>query len=492
MALVLYNTMTRQKEPFAPLQSGTIAMYVCGPTVYDHGHVGHARKEVVFDVIVRYLRYVGYTVRYVRNITDVDDKIIQRAQQEQCSWKEVANTYEEQFHRDMDALNVIRPDYEPRATEHIADMQELIQLLLDKGYAYVSEGNVYFSVAMRSDYGKLSHRRMEEMLAGARIEVDERKQNPLDFALWKASKPGEPYWKSPWGNGRPGWHIECSAMSRVFLGDTLDIHGGGLDLVFPHHENEIAQSESATGTTFCRYWIHNGLLSVSREKMSKSLGNIVTIADALKHVHPEVLRFFFLSHHYRTPVDYSSAPLQEARKNMDYFYTTLLRITEISGDEEAEPSLESPRNRSDLEQEVYQLEDHFVRYMDDDFNTAGFLGQLFKTITGVNRWIDSSGQARTREGGMLLRLTRSTMKRIGAVLGILREDPVVWFRRSRDVDARLGTCVDDGMVEQMIRERDEARKAKNWDRADSIRKELAACGIIIEDTPHGTRWKRGC
>jgi len=495
MGLMVYNTLTRQKEPFAPLGEGVVTMYVCGPTVYGHGHVGHARKEVVFDVIVRYLRYRRYTVRYVRNITDVDDKIIQRAQQERTSWKEVAQRYEEQFHRDMDALKVAPPDREPRATEHIADMHEMIRILLEKGYAYVSEGNVYFSVSRRSDYGKLSHRRMEEMLAGARVDVDERKLNPLDFALWKASKPGEPFWESPWGPGRPGWHIECSAMSRSLLGETLDIHGGGLDLVFPHHENEIAQSESATGKTFCRYWIHNGLLSVSREKMSKSLGNIVTIEEALKTTHPEVLRLFFLSHHYRSPLDYSAESLSEARKNMDYFYNTLLRIDEICGGQDATDmtgqGLPVAPARSELEARVRGIEDRFVAFMDDDFNTAGFLGELFKTATQVNRWIDSSGQVSSREGRQFLSLTRATVRAVGRVLGVFLEDPVVWFRRAGPADARAAEAQPgDEEIEEKIRERDEARRAKQWDRADRIRKELAACGIILEDTPQGTRWKR--
>jgi cysteinyl-tRNA synthetase len=492
MGLVIYNTMTRQKEPFVPLHADKIKMYVCGPTVYDLSHVGHARKEVVFDVIVRYFRYRSYRVCYVRNITDVDDKIINKAREEGASWEHVARRYEEQFHKDMNALGIHPPDLEPRATETIPEMLDMIQVLLDKGSAYVAEGNVYFSVSHCKDYGKLSQRRMEEMLAGARVEVDERKHDPLDFALWKASKPGEPWWTSPWGAGRPGWHIECSAMSRKYLGDALDIHGGGIDLIFPHHENEIAQSESATGKAFCRFWIHNGLLSVLHEKMSKSLGNFITIQDALKTYHPEVLRLFFLSNHYRSPVDYSPEALSETKKNIDYFYTTLVRIQEICGGEEADSieGLSLHGGTQDLLAQVQDLEVHVIQRMDDDFNTAGALGELFKTSSAVNRWIDSGGEASTRQGRALLNDFRERLRHLGAVFGLIQEDPLAWFKKVAGGEVLAGEGVEEAEIEKRIRQREEARKAKDWTCADQIRKELSHLGIILEDTPQGTRWKR--
>ena len=317
--LTLYNTLSKKKEKFLPQVEGEVRIYVCGPTVYDISHIGHARKEVIFDVIIRYLRFRGYSVKYIRNITDVDDKIILRAQEEGVSWNEIAARYTDAFHKDMAALDVLKPDHEPRATETIPEMQELIGLLVDKGVAYPAGDSVYFSVSNWPEYGRLSRRKTDELQAGARVEVDTTKKNPLDFALWKASKPGEPSWPSPWGEGRPGWHIECSAMSRKFLGETLDIHGGGVDLVFPHHENEIAQSEAATGKTYCCYWLHNGLLTVRKEKMSKSLGNFITIQDILEQFHPETIRMFFLSHHYRTPVDFSDEAMSETKKILTWY-----------------------------------------------------------------------------------------------------------------------------------------------------------------------------
>jgi len=489
MGLVIYNTITRRKDPFDPLEKGRVRMYVCGPTVYDSSHVGHARKEVVFDVIVRYLRHLGYDVCYVRNITDVDDKIIQRAQEEGTTWEKVARRYEQEFRDDVHALGVLPPDLEPRATENIPEMLRMIRVLLDKGFAYVADGSVYFSVERCREYGRLSQRQRDEMVAGARIEVDERKHNPLDFALWKASKPGEPRWTSPWGEGRPGWHIECSAMSRKYLGDTLDIHGGGIDLIFPHHENEIVQSESATGKTFCRFWIHNGLLSVRHEKMSKSLGNFVTIKDALAFHHPEILRLFFLSHHYRSPVDYSPDALTEAKKNINYFYTTLLRIKEICGDDEDRTTERGSfqGGGGDLAVQVEDLENRVLQKMNDDLNTAGALGELFKTCSALNRWIDASGEASAIGGRGLFDEFRRTVKRIGSVLGLLQEDPVAWFQK---VDQLSSEGVGDAEIQERIRQREEARKVKDWRLADQIREGLSALGVILEDTPHGTRWKR--
>ena len=326
MTLRIYNTLTGKKEDFIPLQEKRVGMYVCGVTVYDLCHIGHARSAIVFDTIHRYLRYRGYDITYVRNFTDIDDKIIRRANEEGVDCKTIAEKYINEFNIDMGGLVLERPTVEPKATDQIPEMIRLISTLVEKGFAYQSGGDVFFSVERFKDYGKLSKRNLEEMQAGARVEIDEKKENPLDFALWKASKPGEPSWESPWGKGRPGWHIECSVMSQKYLGETFDIHGGGRDLIFPHHENEIAQSEAATGKPFVRYWIHNGFVNINKEKMSKSLGNILTIKEILKDWHPEILRLFFLSHHYRSPVDYSDDSFIEAKSGLDRFYTTLKSI----------------------------------------------------------------------------------------------------------------------------------------------------------------------
>jgi cysteinyl-tRNA synthetase len=496
--LTLYNTLTRTKERFSPLVEGEVRMYVCGPTVYDLSHLGHARKEVVFDVMVRYLRYRGFRVHYIRNITDVDDKIIVRAKETGVTWEEIAREFEQAFHDDMDALGVLQPDEEPRATETIEEMQELIQVLLDKEVAYVSESGVYFAVDVSKDYGKLTHRKAEEMMAGARVEVDESKRNPLDFALWKASKPGEPAWPSPWGEGRPGWHIECSAMSRKFLGETLDIHGGGVDLVFPHHENEIAQSEAATGKPFSRWWIHNGLLTVEKEKMAKSLGNYITIRDALGEMHPETLRMFFLSHHYRSPVDFSKDAVSRTKKNLDYFYNTLLRIGEICGQEQTSIEAVHEENEQralegmtpgDLET-VRTMGSRFRAEMDDDFNTAGALGEMFRAATVLNRWIDEGASVRSAEGRKVLMAFRRDLQEVGDVLGVFQEDPLGWFRRIRTAEQPGEGGFSDETIEERVGQREAARKAKDWAAADRIRDELASQGIVLEDTRDGTIWKR--
>jgi cysteinyl-tRNA synthetase len=497
-ALTLYNTLTRTKEPFSPLVEGEVRMYVCGPTVYDLSHLGHARKEVVFDVMVRYLRSRGFRVQYIRNITDVDDKIIVRAKEAGVSWEQIAREFEQAFQDDMDVLGVMKPDQEPRATETIPEMQEIIRMLLDKRFAYVSEGSVYFSVEALEDYGKLTHRKADEMMAGARVEVDETKKNPLDFALWKASKPGEPSWPSPWGEGRPGWHIECSAMSRKFLGETLDIHGGGVDLVFPHHENEIAQSEAATGKPFARWWVHNGLLTVEKEKMAKSLGNYITIRDALRELHPETLRMFFLSHHYRSPVDFSKDAVGRTRKNLDYFYNTLLRIEEICGKEQEAPRAGGVGTKQtapdgmepgDLEI-VRTLTTRFQAEMDDDFNTAGALGELFRAATVLNRWIDEDDPVRSEEGKDVLQAFRRELKEIGGVLGLFGEEPLPWFQQISTPEQPGGVDLSDEAIEDMMQQRETARKEKDWAAADRIRDELLSQGIVLEDTSRGTRWKR--
>ena len=368
----LTNTLTERKEEFKPLENRTVKMYVCGPTVYDHAHVGHARSAVVFDVIRRWLEYRGYKLIFVRNYTDIDDKIIRRAKEEGIAWYEVAQKYIDSYEEDMKALNVKEPTYKPRVTQHIREIVEMIDGLIEKGYAYESEGNVYFSVEKFPQYGKLSKRRVEELLAGARVEPGEGKRNPLDFALWKRSKEGEPGWESPWSYGRPGWHIECSVMSMKYLGETMDIHGGGLDLIFPHHENEIAQSEAYTGKTFARYWVHNGFVMVNREKMSKSLGNFFTVKEILSQFSPDTLRLFLLSTHYRSPIDFSLDRLKEAESSLKRLIN-FLNIREL-----IEPVESVEGEGEPISVEAYRKE--FESAMDDDFNTAKALGVLFELL----------------------------------------------------------------------------------------------------------------
>ncbi|MGD9230284.1 MAG: cysteine--tRNA ligase, partial [Desulfobacterales bacterium] len=376
MALRVFNTLGGKKERFEPLKPGRVRMYVCGPTVYDDCHIGHARSVVVFDVIARYLKAKGYDVTYVRNFTDVDDKIIDKANQLGMDWKAVAEKYITEFYRDMDALNVERATIEPKATEHINQILKFVEKLIQKGFAYRINGDVYYSVEKFKEYGKLSGRRLEDMEAGARVDIDERKRNPFDFVLWKSSKPGEPAWESPWGMGRPGWHIECSAMSNEYLGETFDIHGGGKDLCFPHHENEIAQSESVSEKLFVKYWIHNGFVNINHEKMSKSLGNFLMIKDVLKKYHPETVRLFLLSNHYRSPIDFTDQALDEARKGLDKMYALLLRVDNIMGVESTQ----------DIKSGDFWQQ--FCEAMDDDFNSARGIGIIFDMVRKVNRMLD--------------------------------------------------------------------------------------------------------
>ncbi len=367
--------MTRQKEEFVPVTPGEVKMYVCGVTVYDMCHIGHARSIVLFDVIYRYLKYKNFAVTYVRNFTDVDDKIINRARERGEDWKTLAERYIREFYTDMDALGCLRPTHEPRATDHIRHIQELIRRLIENGYAYEADGDVMFSVERFHGYGKLSGKKIEDLVAGARVEVDEKKRSPLDFALWKAAKPGEPFWESPWGPGRPGWHIECSAMSMHLLGEHFDIHGGGADLTFPHHENEIAQSESVAGAPFAKYWIHNGFVNIRQEKMSKSLGNVLNIRDILQEIHPEVLRLFLLSSHYRSPLDYNDTSVKEAATGLHRLYSSLASLDALGGDGAADslpPALDDIRAK-------------FCEAMDDDFNTPRCLALLFDAARAINR-----------------------------------------------------------------------------------------------------------
>jgi len=486
MTIKIYNTFTRRKEAFEPLTSGYVRMYVCGITAYDRCHIGHARSAVVFDALVRHLRYRGFEVNFIRNFTDIDDKIINRAIEEGISTEALAEREIKHFYQDMDALGVLRATSEPRATEHIQEIIELIETLIDKGRAYTSGGDVYFSVRSFPSYGALSRRNVEEMRAGARIAVGEQKQDPMDFVLWKAEKPGEPKWDSPWGPGRPGWHIECSAMSMKYLGPTLDIHGGGLDLIFPHHENERAQSEAATGKTFVRFWMHNGFVTIRSEKMSKSLGNFVTIQEILGKYHPEVLRLFLLSKHYRSPLDYSPEALAETTSALDRCYTALSEARHL-----AERPMKKQRSLSDEAKDTIDtlnhLKDRFDQAMDDDFNTAQALGHLFDGVRALNRL----GQEAEKRPSALyiesLKFGADAIQNAARVLGLLNQDPDAYLRK-RNLEA-LGLL---GMTEvyvlKVIKERTRAREEKDWASADRIRDELGAKGIILQDGSEGTSW----
>ncbi|MDI9571273.1 MAG: cysteine--tRNA ligase [Pseudomonadota bacterium] len=493
MALRFYNTMTRRKEEFQPLVPGKAGIYACGITAYDLCHIGHARSAIVFDVIVRYMRYRGLDVTFVKNFTDVDDKIIERARAEGCAIAAISEKYIGSHDRDMDALGVERPTIAPRATENIDGMIRMIARLLERGLAYaVPDGDVYFAVDKFPDYGKLSGRNLEDMQAGARIDVNERKRHPMDFALWKASKEGEPAWDSPWGPGRPGWHIECSVMSQRYLGDTFDIHGGGEDLIFPHHENEIAQSEGATGKTFARYWIHNGFVRVNSEKMSKSLGNFSTIQDMLQVCHPEVLRLFVLQSHYRSPVDFSEESLREARAGMDRFYSTLRHLEETRhryGDAATELGEEAlpERDRLALER-IRALPGRFIEAMDDDFNTARALGHLFDAVRVLNGYLAQGQHTPGAAAVRVLADSREILRQTAAVLGLLREEPERYFEADRDREARkLG--LDVAEIESLVAERLRARERRDWPRADEIRRLLLDKNIVLKDRPDGTAWK---
>jgi cysteinyl-tRNA synthetase len=480
MSLKIYNTLKGRKEEFVPITPGKVGMYVCGVTVYDLCHLGHARGAVVFDVVSRYLRYAGYEVKYVKNFTDIDDKIIARAKEENVGSAALAERFIDAYGRDMEALGVRPADLEPRATEHMDDIISLVERLVERGVAYSVAGDVYFRVNAFPSYGALSGRSTDDMVAGARVEIDERKENPLDFALWKSSKPGEPWWESPWGRGRPGWHIECSAMSASHLGEEFDIHGGGKDLIFPHHENEIAQSQSFTGRTFVRYWMHNGFVNINREKMSKSLGNFFTIRDILEKYDAEAIRFFLLSTHYRSPIDFSNRNLEEATKTLDRFYHLL-------GDLEESMTAGPAEERSvggEAAEAVATLEDRFRLAMDDDFNTAESLGEIFKTT----RVLSGSLARGKRVEGETVREFIAVLRETGGVLGIMNGTPESWKKRRRRREEQAKSAVDAAWIESRIAERERARREKEWAEADAIRDELQRHGVILEDAAEGTVW----
>ncbi|MGA7105511.1 MAG: cysteine--tRNA ligase, partial [Candidatus Deferrimicrobiaceae bacterium] len=423
MALTVFNTLGNRKEAFVPVSPGRVKIYACGVTVYDLCHIGHARANLTFDIIVRYLRYRGYEVTFVRNFTDIDDKIIQRANREKTDYLTISNRYIKAFYEDFDRLGLVRPDAEPRATDHIPEIIDLVERLIASGKAYAVNGDVYFSVRGFAEYGKLSGKNPEDLLSGARVEVDDRKRDPLDFALWKASKPGEPAWKSPWGPGRPGWHIECSAMAMKHLGETFDIHGGGKDLVFPHHENEIAQSEGATGKPFARYWIHNGFVNVDSEKMSKSLGNFFTLRDVLGKVKPDVLRFFLVSSHYRSPIDYTERSLAEAKAGLTRLYGVKEKAEACSSAGVEASSVPDGDEFAALR----DAEKRFTEAMDDDFNTAAALGHLFDAVRALNRLAPADIAGEPERAGRFL-AGYAVIEPLFAVLGLLRESAGVYFR----------------------------------------------------------------
>ncbi|MCC6416746.1 MAG: cysteine--tRNA ligase [Gemmataceae bacterium] len=506
MTLRVYNTLTRQKEAFETVRPGKVGMYVCGPTVYKPSHVGHMVGPVIFDAVKRYLTYLGYQVTFVVNLTDIDDKIIREAAAQKRDWKELAESVTADYRANLKQLGVTSIDHFPRATEHIGEIQKIIAGLIEKGHAYAAGGDVYFDVTRDPDYGKLCNRDPEQLEAGARIEVSDRKRNPGDFALWKGAKPGEPKWDSPWGPGRPGWHIECSAMSMELLGETLDIHGGGLDLQFPHHENELAQSESYTGRPFARYWMHNGLMRIRAQKgkikddaggdqpelqkMSKSLGNEIVVREVLKRYDPETLRFLLLSTHYRSPIEYSEDRLAELKRSLESFHRFFERFQRITGKSFCD--LQAPARRGefpaegDFLKEVGELRQRFLDCMDDDFNTGGAVGVLYELLTALNRFADTrqleggkpaAQDVRSFERGVIV------LRELSQILGLFAEAP----KAAPGGDDQLVG----GLVQLLIDLRAEARKAKNFALGDQVRQRLGQLGITLEDRPGGTLWRRG-
>ncbi len=459
--LQIFNTLTRKKELFKPIVPGKVRMYVCGMTVYDYCHIGHARVLVVFDVIVRTLRERGYDVTYVRNITDIDDKIIQRANENVEDFNDLTARFIEAMHEDSARLGIVPPDIEPRATESMQAIINMINTLLDKGFAYASEnGDVYYDVSRFTEYGKLSGKAPADLRAGERVEVNEDKDDPLDFVLWKTAKPNEPYWDSPWGKGRPGWHIECSAMSKECLGTHFDIHGGGMDLQFPHHENEIAQSEAASSEHFVNYWMHNGFVRINEEKMSKSLGNFFTVREVFEHYQPEEVRYFILSSHYRSPLNYSDEQLANAKAAITRFYTALRGL----------PPAQS--------EDIGDFQERFDQAMDDDFNTSEALAVMFDLARDINRLRGDKDNQQAAAMAALLR-------HLGNTLGLLQQSPENYLQAGIGQDR-----LDNDEIDSLIAKRLQARANKHWAEADRIRDVLQANKIVLEDTPDGTNWRR--
>jgi cysteinyl-tRNA synthetase len=490
MSVRIYNTLTQKKEPLNPLEPGHVKLYVCGITSYDYCHIGHARSSLVFDMIVKYLRYCGYKVTFVRNFTDIDDKIINRANEQGTPPGQLAARFIDEFYRDMDYLGLQRPDVEPKATEHIDDMIGLIKTLIAKDQAYAVDGDVYFAVEHFPAYGKLSRRRLEDMQAGARITINEKKRHPMDFALWKHSKAGEPAWDSPWGPGRPGWHIECSAMSKKYLGDTFDIHGGGKDLIFPHHENEIAQSEAANDKPFVNMWVHHGFVTVrneataENEKMSKSLGNFLTIRELSEKYHPEILKLFIFSTQYRNPLEYSEQAMLDAETGLTRLYESIAGIDTIK----QKPADIAGTVITDKEADkIDSLEERFRQAMDNDFNTAQAIGQLFDAAKTVNKILRKLPEEQAPADLARLDQAREAIIRQGRVIGILNEPADVFLERRKRETIR-DAVIDPAAIETLIARRNEARKNKDWKLSDAIRDELLAKSVELKDGPDGTTW----
>ena len=461
----LYNSLTRKKEEFIPIDEGKIRMYVCGPTVYNYFHIGNARPFLIFDTFRRYMEYRGYEVNYVQNFTDVDDKIIRRAQEEGLDSLEVSEKYIEEYFKDADALGIRRATHHPKVTDTIPDIIAYIEKLIEKGNAYVSDGDVYYDTSTFETYGKLSGQSLDDLEAGARIEVNEQKRHPADFALWKAKKPGEPSWPSPWGEGRPGWHIECSVMSTKFLGETIDIHAGGQDLIFPHHENEIAQSEAYSDKPFARYWMHNGYININNEKMSKSKGNFFTVRDILAQYEAEVLRFFILSAQYRNPINFSEELIMQASNGLERLYNAkenLLYAVETGED--------APLTVTEVEilSGLRRHKERFIEAMDDDLNTADGIAAIFELVRDINSNLQGSPTKAFAENAYAL------LMELAGVLGILG-------REKGGLDAE---------IEALIAERQDARKSKDFAKSDEIRDKLKAMGIVLEDTPQGVKWSK--
>jgi len=457
----LYNSLTRKKEDFIPVEEGKVRMYSCGPTVYNYFHIGNARPFIIFDSLRRFMEYMGYEVTFVQNFTDIDDKMIKRANEEGVTVKELADRFIDEYFKDAGSLGIKCATVHPRATEHIEDIIELIKTLEEKGYAYNVNGDVYFRVKKFAPYGKLSHQPLENLEAGARIDVGEQKEDPMDFALWKAQKEGEPAWESPWGMGRPGWHIECSAMANKYLGKTIDIHSGGMDLIFPHHENEVAQSEAANGCQFANYWLHNGYINVDNRKMSKSLGNFFTVRDVVKEFEPEVIRFFMLSAHYRNPINFSHDLLLQAKSGLERIYNCMSNLEFMAKNSET--------GGEDVSERLEGFKLKFIAAMEDDINTADAIAAIFDIVYFANTEINDKSGSKACED------TLSLIKELGSVLGILNAS------RENDLDSE---------IEDMIEQRNQARKAKDFKTADEIRDKLKAMGIVLEDTSQGVKWHK--
>lgn len=461
----IYNTMTRQKEEFVPITEGEVKMYSCGPTVYDYFHIGNARPFIIFDTLRRYLEYLGYKVTFVQNFTDIDDKMINRANKEGITVKELGERFINEYFKDAEALGIKRATIHPKATENIAAIIDVVKRLEEKGYAYNVDGNVYFRTKKFDGYGKLSHQPLDELEAGARIDINEGKEDPMDFALWKAQKEGEPAWESPWGMGRPGWHIECSAMVNKYLGNTIDIHSGGKDLIFPHHENEIAQSECANGCEFARFWMHNGYINIDNRKMSKSLGNFFTIRDITEKYEPQVVRFFMLSAHYRSPVNFSDELMAQAKSAMERVYNCIENLEFLKN---------SAQNRDMNDAEIKLSEDikkakkRFLDAMDDDLNTADAISAIFDIVSSANKTVSEEGG----NAASVIDDALSVIHELGDVLGLFGNQEKIASKE----------------IEELIEKRNEARKAKNYQEADRIRDELKAKNIELKDTPTGVKW----